>query len=348
MYSVTLLDTTTGKVNAVGAKFPGAGYSSTIGCLHTVSMSLSNFIGRIYIEGSLASDPSDDDWFEIELIPHKYYLEFPQDRNKPTGANGGDSGTVAYSFSGNYIWIRARINRDYLKPYPTNDQFVGQVEKILLNYGSVGSASTFSGYSKNSNQPGPAGPQGPTGSGPTGPTGLSGPTGPAGFSTNTGATGATGPQGADSTVAGPTGPTGPIGITGSTGADSIVTGPTGHTGAIGPTGSVGVTTWNFNITYDGAGVISGVLNLPSGWVATNIGPNAVTIQHNLIGQNPQSFMIFGQTYVGGSLYTSRGPNAIMNLSYDTNVPNSFTLNSITANNVGTVYGGRARVSVLFI
>lgn len=403
MYSVILLDTTTGKVNAVGSKFPGAGYSSTIGCLHTVSISLSNFIGRLYIEGSLASDPTESDWFPIELIANKEYLQFPQDPHKPTGAGGGDSGTVAYSFSGNYIWIRARVNRDYLIPYPMDDQFVGQVEKVLLNYGAVGSAVPVynSSYgSVSNNQPGPAGPQGPNGpQGPTGPAGFgsTGPTGPFGGpqgdtgptgpqSTVPGPTGTgdTGPTGPASTVTGPTGPlaigptgtgsTGPTGVTGYTGPVGATgiqgsqgprgyTGPTGQAGNIGPTGPaggptgaqgftgptgpVGIRAFNFTVVYDGGGIISSVTDLPSGWSVSSIGANTVSIQHNLGSSLPQSFIAYGQVSIGSTIYTSRGPNAIMNLSYNTLSPTIFTLNGITANNVGTVYGGSARMSVFF-
>jgi hypothetical protein len=401
MYSVTLLDTTTGKVNAVGQQTPGAGYNSTIGSLHTVSITVSNCIGRVYIEGSLAANPSDNDWFPVQLKPQKDFIEFPQDRNKPTGANGGDTGTVAFSFAGNYIWVRARLNRDYLIPYPTDDQFVGQVEKILLNFGAVASnlTNTYGTAGNKPAQPGPAGPQGPAGpSGPTGPggNGFTGPTGPFGGppgdtgptgpqSTVIGPTGPglTGPTGSSSTVTGPTGNTGPtgLGITGPTGNASIVTGPTGYTGSQGiqgvrgfagptgptgsqgpvgpsggptgpagtpgPTGPAGVAAYNFTVTYDGGGVINGVLNLPLGWSINNIGANTVTIEHTVVGSLPQSFVTYGLTVLGSTIYTSRGPNAVMNLSYDLQTPTLFTLNGITANNVGTVYGGSARMSIFF-
>jgi hypothetical protein len=402
MFSVTLLETTTGKVNAIGNKFPGAGYSSTIGCLHTVSISVSNFIGRVYIEGSLASDPQEGDWFAIEL-ESKPYIQFPKDKNRPTGSNGGDTETLAYSFSGNYIWIRARLNRDYLIPYPTDDLFVGQIERILLNYGAVGSAQTVTTHKHGHHiQAGPAGPQGPSGpQGPTGPagngsTGPTGPfggppgaTGPTGAASNiTGPTGPTitgptGAQGAASAVTGPTGWTGPTGTgsTGPTGTASTVTGPTGYTGtqgpqgirgytgptgypgsqgptgpyggptgaagSTGPTGPAGIRAFNFTVTYDGGGVINSVINLPSGWSVSSIGATTLTIQHTVIGSLPQSFVAYGQVSIGNTVYTSRGPNAIMNLSYDTLTPNLFTLNGITANNVGTVYGGSARMSVFF-
>jgi hypothetical protein len=63
---------------------------------------------------------------------------------------------------------------------------------------------------------------------------------------------------------------------------------------------------------------------------------------------PTSFIAFGQTTVPGTTFTSRSPNAIMNLSYDTTLPTKFTLNGITVNNVGTVNSGSARMSISFV
>lgn len=400
MFSVTLLDSTTTEINVIGPKQKGAGYSSTIGCNHTVSMSVVNFTGRIYIEGSLSSDPTEQDWFPIRLLNEPDYVEFPRNIQAPTGASNGDTSVLAFSFSGNYIWIRARVDRNYLVPFPQDAEYVGAVRYILLNYGAVSPAGTemFVPVISPGEQgpPGPQGPSGPAGAtgpagvgttGPTGPfggpPGATGPTGP--ISTVVGPTGpgVTGPTGAASTVTGPVGHTGPTGIgsTGPTGAASTTTGPTGasitgptgsvgtrgFTGATGPTGTIGptgprngptgptgmtgpagtrgTTFFDFYVNYDGGGVISSVTGLPSGWSAS-LGSAYVTITHNETGL-PQSFVAYGQTSVGGTTWVSRGPNAIMNLSYDTLVPTQFTLNGITANNVGTVYGGSARMSVFF-
>jgi hypothetical protein len=402
MFSVTLLDSTTTEINATGPKQKGAGFSNTIGCNHTVSMSVANLIGRIYIEGSLATDPTEEDWFPIKLVGNLDFIEFPRNPNAPTGNGRGDTSVLAFSFSGNYIWIRARLDRNYLIPFPQDTQYVGAVRYVLLNYGAISPAGTETAPGTGIGSPGPqgpAGPQGPSGpSGPAGPPGegVTGPTGPYGgppgdtgptgpSSTITGPTGpsVTGPTGPGSTEPGPTGPTGPIatGPTGPTGAASTITGPTGPgitgptgsiglrgytgptgstgpigptgprngptgaTGATGPAGLPGITAFNFYVNYDGGGIISSVTGLPSGWSAS-LGSTYVTITHTEIGL-PQSFIAYGNTTLGGTAWTSRGPNAIMNLNYDTSEPNKFTLNGITANNVGTVYGGTSRMSIFF-
>lgn len=241
MYSILLLDTTSGKINVTGVKQKAAGYNNSIGNSHTVSVSVDNFIGRVWIEGSLVADPQEGDWFAIPVGNGVPYLQYPVDPSRPTGGTG-DSGTYPYSFTGNYIWVRARIDRTYLNPPPVTADLVGAVMRVWMNYGAIAPAAITTIGSTGSGTQGPPGPQGPTGS--------SGPAGPAGTASNTGATGPAGPQGptgdfgptgAASTETGPTGYTGYTGPTGATGAASTVTGPTGvgPTGETGPTGAPG-------------------------------------------------------------------------------------------------------------
>jgi hypothetical protein len=220
MDSVTLLPTSGSQINVTGEKQKGAGYTNWGGTHHTVSVTCTNFVGRIYLEASLASDPAETDWFGITFNPPLTHVQFPLNPYKPTGQIQGDTGTTSFEFVGNYVWVRARLDRTYLNPQPVDTSTVGSVDEILMNYGALSGITSGGGT---------LGILGPTG--PRGPMGLQGPTGIAGTATNTGATGATGPQGAP----GVTGPQGVPGIQGDTG----VTGPTGATGGEGPTGPSG-------------------------------------------------------------------------------------------------------------
>ena len=75
MQSITLLDTTSGQMNVTGAAQKAAGYSNTIGNNHTISIGLNNFVGRIYIEGTLAVNPTQTDWVPIPLVDSKPYIQ---------------------------------------------------------------------------------------------------------------------------------------------------------------------------------------------------------------------------------------------------------------------------------
>lgn len=105
-----------------GDKFKGDGYYSRDDGLHTVQISLLNFVGLIEIEGTLGVDPDDPfytncndgtDWspvlvekpicvsttglWQTEIVPFR--LEY----------NNPETSIKVYNFIGNYTWIRAFI-----------------------------------------------------------------------------------------------------------------------------------------------------------------------------------------------------------------------------------------------
>ena len=171
MNSVTLLPTTGNQLNLTGQRQKGAGYSNFAGANHTVSISCSDFVGRIYIEASLETEPTESDWFPVMVQRNLPYVEYPQDPSHPTGVSQGDTSTTAYEFAGNYVWVRARLDRTYLTPVPIDPETVGSVDEVLMNYGALGNSSSVSNLSI-------TGPRGPVGvAGATGAQGQPGPTG---------------------------------------------------------------------------------------------------------------------------------------------------------------------------
>ena len=77
----------------------GAGYHRLYNNTHTAVYSIDSFAGSIKIQGTLALDPSDTDWFDIE--------------NTSFGGDStitGGTATHAVTFSGNFVWIRAAYN----------------------------------------------------------------------------------------------------------------------------------------------------------------------------------------------------------------------------------------------
>ena len=106
--SATSYDGSTATVT--GEKFKGDGYYGRADGLHTVAYYLNGFLGVIKIQGSLAQDPSADDWFDID------------------GTTVGDGSTVLTentfkNFTGNFMWIRASVT----------DYAAGNITKVLYN-----------------------------------------------------------------------------------------------------------------------------------------------------------------------------------------------------------------------
>jgi hypothetical protein len=102
---------------------------------HTIAVYLNDFRGRIWVEASLATNPTEADWFPIHLGDTAPYLQFPKNPQHPTG-HSGDTGVEGFTFTANVIWLRARVDRSYIQPQPNTPDEISQygvVNKILLN-----------------------------------------------------------------------------------------------------------------------------------------------------------------------------------------------------------------------
>lgn len=82
-------------------KTKGDGYYSKPDGVHTVAYQMVNrgdssddFNGTIKMQGSIATTPTEDDWFDISGTTH----------------TSDQSTTIAsYNFTGNYVWVRAKV-----------------------------------------------------------------------------------------------------------------------------------------------------------------------------------------------------------------------------------------------
>jgi hypothetical protein len=76
-----------------GSIFKGDGYYGRSDGFHTVQYTYSGLIGTIAIQATLATEPLEDDWFDV----HTYTAISPETASKIT------------NFTGNYVWIRAQV-----------------------------------------------------------------------------------------------------------------------------------------------------------------------------------------------------------------------------------------------
>ena len=89
-----------------GDKVKGAGFYGMGDGLHTVQIQVTNFTGGVTIQATLATDPQEEDWFNV----YEY------------AASNSDE-NFTNNFTGNFVWIRAVVNYT-----------AGSVNRILLNY----------------------------------------------------------------------------------------------------------------------------------------------------------------------------------------------------------------------
>jgi len=106
-------------VGFVTDKHKGDGYYSQTDGVHTVAYHVSagsatasnNFDGKIKMQGSLATTPTEDDWFDIDNTTFIADLS---------------TKVASYTFTGNFVWVRA-------KAYDQTNT-TSSISKILYNH----------------------------------------------------------------------------------------------------------------------------------------------------------------------------------------------------------------------
>lgn len=134
--SITMMSNTGSTWNIVGEPVRGNAYYGYTDGIHTVQVIYQNFVGEFGIQGTLAINPSEEDWFWIQLGSSTDKVQYPVDVLNPTGSNGGDTGSNAFTFVGNFTHLRAVLSRSHLISPPATawDTWTyGQIDKVLLS-----------------------------------------------------------------------------------------------------------------------------------------------------------------------------------------------------------------------
>ena len=120
-------------LNFTGEKVRGDGYYGYNDGLHTIAIDVQDFKARVYIQGTLSTNPAEADWFDIQLASSTDYIQFPADPgNLLGGGTNGDTVTKGYTFQGNFVYLRAKVDRSWIGPTPDLAN-VGTLNKIQLN-----------------------------------------------------------------------------------------------------------------------------------------------------------------------------------------------------------------------
>jgi hypothetical protein len=136
----TVMMTNTGRNhNLVGEAIRADGYYGRTDGIHTVQVTVNNFTGKFGIQGTLATEPTEDDWFDINLNANRNvssaspYVSFPANPAAPTGQIG-DDGTQAFTFVGNFVYLRAILDRsNIVEPSDLAAQTsLGNIDRVLL------------------------------------------------------------------------------------------------------------------------------------------------------------------------------------------------------------------------
>jgi len=133
--SIEMLGDTEIELVVVGDKIRADGFFGQKDGLHSVAWSLEDFSGRIFIDASLETDPQENDWFSIFLDGSKPYIEYPLIPALPSGRNG-DTTVDAFTFQGNFLWLRVRMDKSNIRPVATTDtekSLLGSINRLKAN-----------------------------------------------------------------------------------------------------------------------------------------------------------------------------------------------------------------------
>ena len=136
--SLNLLRQMDEEITITGEPVRAAGWYGHTNGLHTVSISVQNFRGRVSVEAAITTAPVDSDWFSV-LPAGISYVQYPQNGYVVTSPATGETSCYGFSFTSNIVWLRAIMDRSYLLPPFAMPMYVGTfglVDHILVRYGN--------------------------------------------------------------------------------------------------------------------------------------------------------------------------------------------------------------------
>lgn len=135
--SVQLMSASGTSMNKTSEKVRGDNYYGYTDGFHTLQVTYANFVGRFRIQGTLVLDPTESDWIDIVVSPTEglYGGSTPWNDNGYVQFNADNpaNNSQAYSFYGNFAWVRCKVDRAHVGDGTTYDTSYGQVTRILLS-----------------------------------------------------------------------------------------------------------------------------------------------------------------------------------------------------------------------
>lgn len=140
--SILMMTNTGPNHNLTGEAIRADSYFGRTDGIHTVQVVVNNFTGSFGIQGTLATEPVEADWFDINLNVNwnvssaSPYVSFPRNPISLIGGGpDGDTTTQAFTFVGNFVFLRAILDRSTIVEPPalgTTTQ-LGQIDRVLLS-----------------------------------------------------------------------------------------------------------------------------------------------------------------------------------------------------------------------
>lgn len=130
--SVTILSATGIEMNKYSTVVKGDSYYGYTDGFHTIQVIYNQFVGRLRLQATLSLDPTASDWFDV-VPSNTLGTSFNEAGFVQFNANDPAAGSEAYSFSGNFTFIRVYMDREHVGDGTTYDPSYGQISRVILS-----------------------------------------------------------------------------------------------------------------------------------------------------------------------------------------------------------------------
>lgn len=137
--SINLMSASGTDMNKLSDTVKGDSYYGYTDGLHTIQVIYNEFVGRFRIQATLSLEPTENDWFDIQQTLTTYGSVTDQAvAYNPMGyiqfnANDPADGSQAYTFQGNFAYIRTYMDREHVGDGETYDTSYGQISRVILS-----------------------------------------------------------------------------------------------------------------------------------------------------------------------------------------------------------------------
>mgnify|MGYP006080899983 FL=1 len=136
--NATILSSTASNMNMTGMNVKADSYYGYVDGHHTIQLVYSNFVGRLRIQASLSLNPAETDWFDLQDTTVFGSVTDQSTGYNPAGyiqfnSNDPADGSQAYSVTGNFAYIRVKMDRSHIGDGTTYDPSYGQINQAILS-----------------------------------------------------------------------------------------------------------------------------------------------------------------------------------------------------------------------
>ncbi len=130
--SIVIMSASGTDMNKYSTEAKGDSFYGYSDGFHTIQVIYSQFVGRLRVQATLSLNPTDSDYFDI--VPSTVAgTEFNADGYVQFNSSAPANISEAYTFQGNFTYVRVYMDREHIGDGSTYDSSYGQISSVILS-----------------------------------------------------------------------------------------------------------------------------------------------------------------------------------------------------------------------